>query len=556
MINEVSEQIQSGELNNNRKPSPVQPLLFALTLIAGMFIGTNLGDKNLLQVKPSVEQNANKLVSLIDFIEDNYVDSIDKKQLIEDAIASVLKNLDPHSYYMGSEEVALEKERMKGEFSGVGIEFLILRDSLMVVKTIAGGPSEKAGLQSGDRIVMVDGNEISGKELDGDKAQKLLKGKQGSQVNVTVIRPGEAAKKEFSIERGSIPIESVNAAFMVNDSVGYMRIERFAEKTYDEFIEAAAVLEEKGCSSLILDLRGNGGGLLNQAAEIVEEFLSEGKTIVRTRGIHTGEDEIRSGKKGKYRDLNIVVMIDQNSASASEIVAGALQDWDRAVTVGRRSFGKGLVQHEMELADNSALRLTVARYYTPTGRCIQKPYGDSIAYEGDFQKRLEKGEFTTADSVHFPDSLRFRTPSGRLVYGGGGIMPDVFVPLDSIYLSGLLSEIAYSGIIRNYCFTYLDSHRKEMRKYKSTDEFINKFNVSDAMLSGLIEMAEKEEIKINKQVVKKISTQLKSRIKGQFARSLFDDDAMVKVSLESDPDFKRALQVAQDYKQFAAARKP
>ena len=552
----MSEQIQSGDLNNNRKPSPVQPLLFALTLIAGMFIGTNLGDKNLLQVKPSVEQNANKLVSLIDFIEDNYVDSIDKKQLIEDAIASVLKNLDPHSYYMGSEEVALEKERMKGEFSGVGIEFLILRDSLMVVKTIAGGPSEKAGLQSGDRIVMVDGKEISGKELDGDKAQKLLKGKQGSQVSVTVIRPGEVAKKEFSIERGSIPIESVNAAFMVNDSVGYMRIERFAEKTYDEFIEAAAVLEEKGCSSLILDLRGNGGGLLNQAAEIVEEFLSEGKTIVRTRGIHTGEDEIRSGKKGKYRDLNIVVMIDQNSASASEIVAGALQDWDRAVTVGRRSFGKGLVQHEMELADNSALRLTVARYYTPTGRCIQKPYGDSIAYEGDFQKRLEKGEFTTADSVHFPDSLRFRTPSGRLVYGGGGIMPDVFVPLDSIYFSGLLSEIAYSGIIRNYCFTYLDSHRKEMRKYKTPDDFINKFNVSDAMLSGLIEMAEKEEIKINRQVVRKISPQLKSRIKGQFARSLFDDDAMVKVSLESDPDFKKALQVAQEYKQFAAVRKP
>jgi carboxyl-terminal processing protease len=452
--------------------------------------------------------------------------------------------------------VALEKERMKGEFSGVGIEFLILRDSLMVVKTIAGGPSEKAGIQSGDRIVMVDGQEISGKELDGDKAQKLLKGKQGSQVNVTVIRPGELGKKEFSIERGSIPIESVNASFMVNDSVGYIRIERFAEKTYDEFLQATEKLEEQGCSSLILDLRGNGGGLLNQAAEIVEEFLTEGKTIVRTRGIHTGEDEIRSGKKGRYRDLNVVVMIDQNSASASEIVAGALQDWDRAVTVGRRSFGKGLVQHEMELADNSALRLTVARYYTPTGRCIQKPYGDSIVYENDFQKRLEKGELTSADSVHFPDSLLFRTPSGRLVYGGGGIMPDVFVPLDSIYFSGLLSEIAYSGIIRNYCFTYLDGHRKEMGKYKSSNEFIAKFNVTDGMLNGLIDMAEKEEIKINKQVVKRISSQLKSRIKGQFARSLFDDDAMVQVSLETDPDFKKALQVALDYKQYAAVKKP
>lgn len=555
MSNEFPEPITSNDNQPERKPSPVQPLLFALTLIAGMFIGTNLGDKNLLQVKPSIEQNANKLVSLIDFIEDNYVDSINKRQLIDDAIASVLKNLDPHSYYMGSEEVAIEKERMKGEFSGVGIEFLILRDSLMVVKTIAGGPSEKAGLLSGDRIVMVDGQPISGKELNGDKAQKLLKGKQGSQVRVAVVRPGEGIK-EFSIERGSIPIESVNASFMVNDSVGYIRIDRFAEKTYDEFLEATEQLEEKGCSSLIIDLRGNGGGLLNQAAEIVEEFLTEGKTIVKTRGIHTGEDEIRSSKKGKYRDLNVIVMIDQNSASASEIVAGALQDWDRAVTVGRRSFGKGLVQHEMELADNSALRLTVARYYTPTGRCIQKPYGDSINYEDDFQKRFQKGELSSADSVSFPDSLLFRTPSGKLVYGGGGIMPDVFVPIDSIYFSGLLSEIAYSGIIRNYCFTYLDGHRKEMRKYKTADDFIEKFAVSETMLAGLLTMAEKEGVVINRQVVKKITPQLKTRIKGQFARNLFDDTAMIRVSLESDPDFKKALQVALDFRNYAAVRKP
>jgi carboxyl-terminal processing protease len=556
MSSEYKDPMNSIPNSNERKPSPVQPLLFALTLIAGMFIGTNLGDKNLLQVKPSIEQNANKLVSLIDFIEDNYVDSINKQQLIDDAIASVLKNLDPHSYYMAADEVALEKERMKGEFSGVGIEFLILRDSLMVVKTIAGGPSEKAGVQSGDRIVMVDGAPISGKELDSEKAQKLLKGKQGSQVRVTIMRPGERQTKEFTIERGSIPIESVNASFMVNDTVGYVRIDRFAEKTYDEFIEAAELLKDNGCKSLILDLRGNGGGLLNQAAEIVEEFLTEGRTIVRTRGIHTGEDEIRSGKKGKYRDVNVIVMIDQNSASASEIVAGALQDWDRSVTVGRRSFGKGLVQHEMELADNSALRLTVARYYTPTGRCIQKPYGDSINYEDDFHRRLEKGELTSADSVQFPDSLLFRTPAGRLVYGGGGIMPDVFVPLDSIYFSGLLSEIAYSGIIRDFCFTYLDSHRKEMRKYKSADEFIDKFSVSDAMLSSLIDLAEKDEIKINKQVIKKITPQLKSRVKGQFARSLFDETAMIRVSLESDPDFKKALQVALEYKQHASVRKP
>jgi carboxyl-terminal processing protease len=538
-----------------KKPSPVQPLLFALTLIAGMFIGTNLGDKNLLQVKPAVEQNANKLVSLIDFIEDNYVDSVNKQQLIEDAIASVLKNLDPHSYYMGSEEVALEKERMKGEFSGVGIEFLIMRDSLMVVKTIKDGPSAKAGLQSGDRIVTVNGVEISGKELDGDKAQKLLKGKQGSEVKVAVMRPGSKGLQEFTIERGSIPIESVTASFMVNDSVGYIKVDRFAEKTYDEFMAAAEKLEDDGCSSLILDLRGNGGGLLNQAAEIVEEFLPEGRTIVKTRGMHTGEDEIRSGKEGKYKKFDVVILIDQTSASASEIVAGALQDWDRAVTVGRRSFGKGLVQHEMELADNSALRLTVARYYTPTGRCIQKPYGDSINYEDDFQKRLETGELTSADSIHFPDSLLFRTPAGRLVYGGGGIMPDVFVPIDSIYFSGLLSDIAYSGIIRNYCFNYLDDHRKELTKFKTADDFIDDFSVSESMINGLVSLAEKEKIKVNRTVLKKITPQLRMRIKGQLARSLFDDTAMVRVSLESDPDFKRALQVAAEYRAFAAVKK-
>lgn len=555
MSSEYPEPVNSNSNLPDRKPSPVQPLLFALTLIAGMFIGTNLTDRNLLQVKPSIEQNANKLVSLIDFIEDNYVDSINKQQLIDDAIASVLKNLDPHSYYMGADEVALEKERMKGEFSGVGIEFLILRDSLMVVKTIAGGPSEKAGIQSGDRIVMVEDVSISGKELDGDKAQKLLKGKQGSSVRVAVVRPGEKTPREFTIERGSIPIESVNASFMVNDTIGYIRIDRFAERTYDEFIEATEKLQESGCSSLIMDLRGNGGGLLNQAAEIVEEFLTEGKTIVRTRGTHTGEDEIRSGKKGRFRNVNVIVMIDQNSASASEIVAGALQDWDRSVTVGRRSFGKGLVQHEMELADNSALRLTVARYYTPTGRCIQKPYGDSINYDDDFHKRLVKGEMSSADSVVFPDSLLFRTPGGRTVYGGGGIMPDVFVPMDSIYFSGLLSEIAYSGVIRNYCFNYLDTHRKEMKKFESSDEFIEKFNVSESMLAGLIELAEKEDIQVNKQVIRKISPQLKSRMKGQLARSLFDDTAMIRVSLESDPDFKKALQVAMSYKEFAAVQK-
>lgn len=549
-LDKYNEITEGGQPAARKRPSAAQPLLFAGTLIAGMFIGTNLGDKNMLQVKASSEHNPNKLVSLIDFIENNYVDSIDRSILIDDAIQSLLLNLDPHSYYLRPEDMAREQERMQGQFDGIGIEFLILRDSLMVVKTVDDGPSQKVGIKGGDRIVTVNGTEISGKELDSEKAMKLLKGKKGTEVVLQVVRPGEKEKLEFKLNRGSIPLESVTASFMVTDSIGYVKVERFAQKTYKEFYDAVYNLQQEGCLSLILDLRGNGGGLMDQAVQMVEEFLTEDKLIVYTEGVHTGKETIKSGKKGRFRDMEVVVLIDQNAASASEIVAGALQDWDRCVTVGRRSFGKGLVQREIELPDNSALRLTVARYYTPTGRCIQKPYGDSINYEDDFHARLSSGQLTVADSTTFPDSLRYITPGGHVVYGGGGIMPDVFVPLDSIYFSGLLSEIAYSGLIRDYCFNYIDSHRKELGQLKDAEDFQKHFVVSDAMIKGLITEAEAQKIKVNQTVLKKITPQLKSRLKAQIARSLFDDNAMFKVLLESDQDFKKALQVARDYKEF------
>jgi len=535
----------------NTKRSAAQPFLFGALIVAGMFIGTNLGDNNPLKVKPAVEENPNKLVSLINFIEDNYVDSVDKSKLIDDAIKSLLANLDPHSYYMKAEDMEQEHERMKGAFSGIGIEFLILRDTLMVVRTIEDGPSAKAGLKSGDRIVAVNGEKISGKELSSDKAQKLLKGEKDTDVTVSIYRPNENKTAEYVISRGSIPIESVTAAFMTNDTVGYVKVERFAEKTYDEFVGAVDKLRDEGCKSLVLDMRGNGGGLMGSATNMVEEFLTDGKMIVYTEGLHTGKNVERSSKNGKYRDMHVVVLIDQNSASASEIVAGALQDWDRSVTVGRRSFGKGLVQHEIGLADQSAFRLTVARYYTPTGRCIQKPYGDSIDYSADFHQRLVSGELTSADSVHFSDSLKFKTPGGRTVYGGGGIMPDVFVPMDSVYFSGLLSEIAYSGVIRDYCFNYMDDHRKDLGKFKNSDDFISKFVVSDAMLNGLLEMAGDQKVNVNKVVLKKITPQLKTRLKAQLARNLYGDNAMFEVLLESDQDFKKAMEVATDYKQYA-----
>lgn len=545
-----TEQELPGQASLKKKPSAAQPLLFAATLIAGMFIGTNLGDKNLLQVKDSSEHNPNKLVSLIDFIEDNYVDSIDRSVLIDDAIQSLLLNLDPHSYYMKPEDMARENEKMQGQFDGIGIEFLILRDSLMVVKTVKNGPSETAGIKSGDRIVAVDGAEISGKELNSEKAMKLLKGKKGTEVKVSIVRPGEKERLEFTLDRGSIPLESVTASFMVDDTIGYVKIERFAQKTYKEFYDSVLKLQQEGCTSLIMDLRGNGGGLMDQAVQIVEEFLTEDKLIVYTEGVHTGKETIKSGKKGKFRNMNVVVLIDQNAASASEIVAGALQDWDRCVTVGRRTFGKGLVQREIELPDNSALRLTVARYFTPTGRCIQKPYGDRINYEDDFHQRLASGKLTVADSTVFPDSLRFITPGGHVVYGGGGIMPDVFVPLDSIYFSGLLSEFAYSGLIRDFCFNYIDQHRRELLSIKNEEAFRKNFVVTDAMIKSLVTDAEKQKIKVNPVVLKKITPQLRSRIKSQIARNLYDDNAMFQVLLESDQDFKKALQVASSYHDF------
>ncbi len=551
MNNERLDKFSNDNPIHNSKRSTMQPFLFVGLIVAGMFIGTNLSDKNPLKVKPSVEENPNKLVSLINFIEDNYVDSVDKSKLIDDAIQSLLANLDPHSYYMKAEDMQHEQERMKGAFSGIGIEFLIVRDTLMVVRTVEDGPSAKAGIISGDRIVAVNGKEISGVTLTNDTAQKLLKGAKGSDVTVGIYRPSLNKTTDYVITRGSIPIESVTAAFMANDSIGYVKVERFAERTYDEFMTAVDQLRAKGCKTLMIDMRGNGGGLMSPAIKMVEEFMTSGKTIVYTEGLHTGKKVERSSKNGRYQGMKVVVMIDQSSASASEIVAGALQDWDRSITVGRRSFGKGLVQHEISLADQSALRLTVARYYTPTGRCIQKPYGDTIDYAGDFHHRMVSGELTSADSIHFPDSLKYRTPAGRIVYGGGGIMPDVFVAMDSVYFSGLLSEIAYSGVIRDYCFNYMDKYRKDLSKYAIAEDFVKKFSVSDAMFNGLLAAAEKQDITVNRIVIKKITPQLKSRLKAQLARNLFGDNAMFEVLMESDQDFKKALRVAEDYKTFA-----
>lgn len=536
----------------NIRSSAFQPLYYALVLIAGLIGGSYLSDENILTLGAGSGENPNKLVSLIDFIEDHYVDSVDKGKMIDDAIASILSNLDPHSYYIAPEDLARSQEELSGGFQGIGVEFLILRDSLMVVRTIPGGPSESSGVRSGDRIVEVDGKPISGKSLDSDLAQKLLKGPAGSKVKVGLRRSGQSARVDVEITRGSIPIESVPVAYKVDQGIGYIKVERFAQTTYEEFRRAADQLVTDGCSRFILDLRGNGGGYLDQAVAMVEEFLTPGKIIVYTEGIHDGKDIMTSEKQGRYRDLDVVVLIDQGSASASEIVAGALQDWDRSVTVGRRSFGKGLVQREITLPDKSALRLTVSRYYTPTGRCIQRPYGDSVDYRDDFHQRYLSGELLSADSIHLPDSLKRVTPGGRVVYGGGGIVPDVFVALDSTLLSGVLAELNFSGIIREFTFDYTDQHRSELGKFKTGDEFVKKFKVSDQMISDLALLAMKENKDVSRQEVMSISDELKLRIKAQMARALFSEKEMYMILEAEDPEFGKALEIARDYRRFAA----
>ncbi len=551
-----NERLDKFQPSSAGRSSAFQPLYYAGVLIVGILFGSFLADQNLLIIKGGSQENPNKLVSLIDFIEDHYVDSVDKGEIIDDAIASILKHLDPHSYYLRPEELAQAQEELSGGFQGIGVEFLILRDSLMVVKTVKGGPSESAGLRAGDRIVAVGGKEISGSTLNSDLAQKLLKGPAGSKVKVSLRRPSEKNLIDAEIIRGSIPIESVPVFYKVEDGVGYIQVERFAKTTYDEFRVAADELTANGCKKLILDFRGNGGGFLDQAVSMVEEFLTPGKVIVYTEGVNDGKEVLTSDKQGRYRDTEVVVLIDQGSASASEIVAGALQDWDRSVTVGRRSFGKGLVQKEIELPDRSALRLTVARYYTPTGRCIQRPYGDSINYDDDFHQRLLSGELMNADSISLPDSLKKITPGGRVVYGGGGIVPDVFVPLDSSLFSEAVAELNYTGAIREFTFDYVDTHRKEFAKYTSEDDFVRSYHVSSRMLDELIARAKKHTPGITRNSIRKVEDELKIRIKAHIARTLFSDTAMHKVFAQRDNEFKRALEIARDYKRFAVVQGP
>lgn len=481
-----------------------------------------------------------------------YVDSVNETKLVEDAIVAMLAGLDPHSQYSNAEETKELNEPLAGNFSGVGITFNMTNDTLYVIQTVGGGPSERVGILAGDRIIAVNDTAIAGVKMKNSEIMKRLRGPKGTKVDVKVLRRNKGVSDtiDFRITRADIPIYSVDASYMVDDSTGYIRINRFAAETADEVNKALKDLKKQGMDRLILDLTDNGGGYLNAAVDLLGEFLEPGQMTVYTEGLNSPRTDnfaSPSGSKPLFHDGKLVVMVNQYSASASEITSGAIQDWDRGLIVGRRTFGKGLVQRPIPLPDGSMIRLTVAHYYTPTGRDIQKPYekGNSKAYRSDILDRYNSGELMHADSIHLVDSLRVETLRlHRPIYGGGGINPDRFVALDTTEYTNYYRDVTAKGIFNSYTISYVDEHRKEIKnKYGNDNRYTREFEVTPEMLQGLYDMAEKEGVEFNAEEAEKSKPLFEMILKGLIGRDVFNNSTYYKVFNTHDPIFQEAYRL-------------
>ena len=487
-------------------------------------------------------------------IAEMYVDSVDETKITEEAIRAMLKQLDPHSQYTNPEETRELNEPLEGNFSGIGVQFNMHNDTLYVIQTIAGGPSERVGILPGDRIIAVNDTVIAGVKMKNSQIMKRLRGVKGSKVNVSVLRKSVPEPLSFTITRDDIPLYSIDASYMIDSKTGYVRLSRFAGTSYKEFMEAVKNLKKEGMKQLIVDLTDNGGGYLNIAIDIANEFLDKDQLIVYTEGrASKRHDEIANGK-GSLKDIPVVLLVNQYSASASEILSGALQDWDRAVVVGRRTFGKGLVQRPLPFPDESMIRLTVARYYTPAGRSIQKPYssGDVEEYSMDIINRYNKGELMHSDSIHFPDSLKVNTlKNSRVIYGGGGIMPDHFVPLDTIQFTKYYRSLVASGCLYQYSIDYVDANRNMLKsQYADVDDFISKFEVDEDMLQSLINKAESDSIKLVSEEFAISKSLISAQLKALIGRDVFGEEAYFKVMNARNDIVKAALDIINDTKQY------
>ena len=518
-----------------------------VTLIFGLLMAASQAGAQ-VKINYGKDSPLRKLQMAELYINALYVDSVDEKKLVEDAIKGMLDKLDPHSSYSDADEMKALTEPLIGNFEGIGIQFNMIEDTLIVIQPVVNGPSEKAGIMPGDRIVSVNDTVIAGVKMAKHNIMKRLRGKKGSKVKLTIRRRGVNDDMTFNVTRDRIPIKSLEAAYMLTGEIGYVRLGNFGANTYKEFMEAMDMLKECGMKDVIIDLQGNGGGFLQASVMIAGEFLNNNDLIVYTKGRAYKRKDYHAKGNGAFREGRVAVLVDEFSASAAEIFTGAIQDYDRGIVVGRRSFGKGLVQRPIELPDNSMIRLTIAHYYTPSGRCIQKPYkkGDMKDYEMDFENRLKHGELTCRDSIHFNDSLKYYTlREHRTVYGGGGIMPDYFVPLDTMKYSKYYRKLILKNIVLTSSLKYVDENRKEIRaRYKSFEDFKKLYEIPEEVIEGVIAEGRKEKIEpMNDEDLKKTTEQLRIQMKALVARDIWDMSEYFEIMNSSNDIVNEALRL-------------
>jgi len=535
-----NEQVTSGDNIKQPKYNIRLPLILAFTLALGMFIGQKLPHYDRNFSLSGASGSGNPLDEILKYVDAKYVDSVDTESLRREAIEHLLSKLDPHSVYISPDELKAVQEDMSGGFEGIGIEFLMVDDTMHVITPISGGPAEAAGIMAGDKIVSINDTVIAGVKIDNGTIFRKLRGKKGTGVKVGVLRGLEKSQRYFNLVRAVIPVQSVDVACMLDEKTGYIRVNRFTERTNQEFMEGLTNLAEKqGLQNLVLDLRGNPGGYLEEATDILSQIFPDGKLLVYTQGRSENKREYKSNGRARFNIQQVAVLIDEGSASASEIVAGAVQDWDRGWVIGRRSYGKGLVQEQYPLGNGGAIRLTVARYYTPSGRCIQRDYKSDSDYEDDPERRLKNGELSDPARIHQSDSTKYYTGQGRVVFGGGGITPDIFVPIDT----ALISESYLS--VRIHIPTFVARWKEENATSlpAGEDQFLREWNVSDEMLGKLFSICEKEGVKTTALRSGKYNRVLRTEIKARVARVTYGDESLYKVLNSEDPAVGKALEL-------------
>ena len=539
---------------STKNTSRFMPLIIAISVVVGILIGTFYARHFAGNKLGIINSSSNKLNALLRVIDDQYVDTVNMTDLVEKAMPQILAELDPHSTYIPAQKLEEVNSELEGSFSGIGIQFTIQEDTIHVNSVIPGGPSEKVGLMAGDRIVMVNDSIFVGKGVTNEKAMRNLKGPKGSQVKLGVKRGTEKDLLSFTITRGDIPQNTIDAAYMIDNDFGYIQISKFGRTTHVELLNAIAQLSHEKCKGLIIDLRDNTGGYMEAATRMVNEFLPEGKLIVYTHGRKYPRMEEYANGTGSCQKMPLVVLVNEGSASASEIFAGAIQDNDRGTIVGRRSFGKGLVQQPIDFSDGSAIRLTIARYYTPSGRCIQRPYenGKDSKYEMDWITRYEHGEFFSKDSIKMDESLRYSTGLGRVVYGGGGIMPDIFVPQDTTGVSSYMIEVSNKGLILQFCFQYTDRNRSKLSEYEN-EESLLKFLRHQGIIEQFVRFADSKGIKRRNLLISKSYRLLERSLYGNIIYNILGRESYIRYINQSDPTVKKALEILENGEAFPKA---